>query len=188
MLKYIIRSKDRRRAIWKRKLLGTWIQKEDRLLDIGTGSGALTDLLRNEGFDLEGLDVVNRVTFGEMPKLYNGKKMPYSDKTFDFGMLFTVLHHCPHPEKVLKEAARVCKKGLFILEDVYTNKLMELLTKGMDSLVNMEFSGHPHTNKTEEEWEKVFKEMKLTIIEEKRMRVMVLFTQKWYVLYPQKPD
>nr|MBS0036992.1 class I SAM-dependent methyltransferase [Saprospiraceae bacterium] len=153
-----------------------------KILDLGTGSGALAELLRARGYKVTGIDVANRVTFGSDPIIYDGKTLPFKDYAFDHVLLITVLHHCQYPERILEEAARVSRDKVFVLEDIYDNKVMEFLTKTVDSLVNFEFLGHPHTNKTRSEWESHFRDLGLRIAEEESLRLMGIFWQIWYVL------
>ena len=101
---------------------------------------------------------------------------------FDISMLITVLHHCPQPEDVFAEAVRVSKDKIFVLEDVYSNWLMKRFTWFMDSLMNLEFIGHPHTNKSEYEWEKLFDLHHLKLIYKKKVKILFIFTQVVYVL------
>jgi len=70
--------------------------------------------------------------------LYDGKKIPYDDDSFDVALLITVLHHTPHPEKILQEAQRVAKK-IVLVEDVYSTVFHKYVTYFFDSLVNFEF-------------------------------------------------
>lgn len=182
MIKAILRKKDLIRARYKLKLIATHLIPGKTVLDLGTGSGALAELLRARGYKVTGIDVANRVTFGSSPIIYDGKSLPFKDDAFDQVLLITVLHHCQYPERILEEAARVCRDKVFVLEDVYDNKFMEFLTKAVDSLVNFEFFGHPHANKTRSEWEWLFRDHGLRITEEESLRLMGIFKQIWYVL------
>jgi hypothetical protein len=81
--------------------------------------------------------------------------------------LITVLHHVPsivHAPFVL-EATRVLKPGgrLLILEDVYRGAFERRLTQLMDSVMNIEFAGHPHANRCLTEWLAVLDRLKLSL-------------------------
>ena len=82
---------------------------------------------------------------------------------------------------VIKEALRVADE-LIIIEDVYTNQLHKYLTFFTDSLFNFEFIGHPHSNKTETEWEKLFKNLKLKIKDKRKDKVLKFYNQVTYYL------
>lgn len=183
MFKKLRITKDQKRAQVKYALFKNYFTENSRILDIGTGSGQFSQLLIDKGFEIQAVDVVNKTNASSItPILYNGRTLPFENNSFDCSMLITVLHHCPNPEMVFKEAVRVSKSRIFVLEDVYSNKLMKYLTWGMDSLMNLEFFGHPHTNKSEAEWEALFMENNLTVIHKKRVKLLFIFTQVVYVL------
>ena len=182
MIKALLKKKDLHRARLKLKLMESHLIPGLKILDLGTGSGALAELLRLRGCTVTGVDVDNKVTFGADPLIYDGKNLPFPNDSFNGVLLITVLHHCPNPERVFEEAVRVASDKVFVLEDVYDNQTMEFFTKAADSLVNFEFTGHPHSNKTVSGWEALFKKSRLKILEKKSLRLMGIFKQQWYVL------
>src|SRR3989337_138881 len=46
--------------------------------------------------------------------IYDGKKLPFQNETFDISLLIAVLHHCNEPLQVLDEAIRVSSKKIVI--------------------------------------------------------------------------
>lgn len=183
MIKNLFIKKDKKRALVKFSLFKDYLTKNASVLDVGTGSGQFAELLQEKGCQMQAVDVVDKTNATKIiPKIYNGVKLPFEDNQFEVSMLITVLHHCPNPENVFKEAVRVSKNRIFILEDVYSNLLMKYLTWFADSIANFEFIGHPHTNKSETEWENLFKENKLTLIHKKKVKALLIFTQVVYVL------
>jgi len=178
--------KDKRRAVSKAKLLGNFINDTETILDIGTGSGSFADYLSKLGFKVSTVDVVDKTTQTHInPIIYDGRHLPFEDHSFKASMLITILHHCQDPDQVFAEAVRVSKKKLIVLEDVYSNGIMKRLTWFMDSLVNMEFKGHPHTNKSEAEWEALFEKHQLKVKKKTKTKVLAIFTQVMYHL--EKP-
>lgn len=159
------------------------LQKSDKILDIGTGNGGLCRALRAEGFEVHPLDVADLSFFPEVKAtLYDGETIPCADKSFDTCLLITMLHHTPQPEAVLREAIRVCRGKLVIMEDVYTNGFQKQLTFFTDSLVNLEFEGHPHTNKTDAQWQALFKNLDLRLVSREEFRTLLFFRQVIYVV------
>jgi ubiquinone/menaquinone biosynthesis C-methylase UbiE len=139
------------------------LRKGYRILDIGSGSCEVAKILRDAGYNIMPLDVVNKSFYPNvLPVLYDGKHLPFRDNSFDIVLLITVLHHIKQPVEILKEAVRVAPK-IIVMEDLYRGIFQKYMTFAMDSLLNSEFFGHPHTNMTKEQWEKVFQELNLKI-------------------------
>jgi len=159
-----------------------FLDKNDLLLDLGAGKCALSWKLKEEGYNTTPVDVQDLSFCSEIePIIYNGKKLPFANNSFDKVLLLTVLHHIPKPELVIKEALRVADE-LIIIEDVYSNPLQKYLTFFTDSLFNFEFIGHPHSNKTEEEWQKIFDNLDLKIKNKQKDKVLIFFEQITYYL------
>ncbi len=183
MIQTILKVKDIKRAKTKNKLFNNYIPQNSNIVDIGTGSGQYSLMLKNAGHTITSVDIKDRTNTNLItPILYDGKKLPFQNSSFDVSLLITVLHHCPEPEIVFKEALRVSKKRILILEDVYNNVVMKYLTWGMDRLVNLEFFGHPHTNKSEKDWETLFEKHDLQILQKQKLKVLFIFSQVFYVL------
>lgn len=159
-----------------------FIKENSNILDIGSGGGLLTYLLRQKNFNVTPLDIIKGNYHPETePIVYDGIQMPFENASFDYGLLLTVLHHIKNHEEVLKESARVCKR-LVIIEDVYSNVLQEYATKTTDSIVNFGYSPCPHTNHTDAEWRSIFHKNNLTIEHVQFRNVLGVFRQVMYVL------
>ncbi|KKR07715.1 MAG: Methyltransferase type 11 [Parcubacteria group bacterium GW2011_GWC2_39_14] len=158
------------------------LNKSDNILDIGAGTCNVYELLLNGGYKVTALDIQNLSFVDKLtPTIYDGKKMPYDDNTFDKSIILTVLHHTSEPEKILQEAKRVSKK-IVIIEDIYSNWFEKYATYFFDSLLNFEFVGHPYTNKSDEEWKEIFTKLGLKLIESKRKRSLLVFSHATYYL------
>jgi len=77
----------------------------------------------------------------------------------------------------LLEAKRVSKK-IIIIEEIYTNIFNKYLTYFIDSLLNLEFIGHPHTNKTDKEWKLLFGQLGLKLTDAKYSRTFLVKTRQ----------
>lgn len=137
---------------------------KNSIIDIGAGTCHIDDQLISKGHKVLPIDVVN-LSFSPKisPVIYDGKKLPYKDKYFDTAILITVLHHTIDPKAILAEASRVSKQ-IVIIEDIYNRKFHKYLTFFVDSLLNFEFKNHPHSNKTDEQWQQLFKKMNLRLV------------------------
>jgi len=60
----------------------------------------------------------------------DAENIPFRNNFFDSIVMFTAIHHLPHPEKMLREVKRVLKKGgIFIAVDGAVPKLFRFLFK-----------------------------------------------------------
>lgn len=148
-------------------LIGPFLKKDGRIMDLGCGSGELTKKISDLGYQITAVDVVDKVKVsGIKVTLYDGEKLPFGDKEFDQVLLITVLHHVPGYLELLKEVARVSRE-MIIVEDIYENWWDRLNIWFWDSVLNLEFLGHPHNNKSDAEWKKTFEELGFELTEEK---------------------
>ncbi|MFW5988181.1 MAG: methyltransferase domain-containing protein [bacterium] len=179
---FIFNNFSKRWALGKYNRIKDFLNEDDLLLDLGAGKCALSWKLKQEGYNTTPVDVQNLSFCSQIkPIIYDGKNLPFADNSFDKVLLLTVLHHIPEPEIVIRESLRVADE-LIIIEDIYSNKLQKYLTFFTDSLFNFEFIGHPHSNKTETEWDELFKDLKLKIKEKRKDKVLKFFTQVTYYL------
>ena len=126
------------------------------LLDIGTGTGHVAALLQTPDRSVVGCDILNLLMLPLPYVLADGSKLPFLNDSFDVALLVTVLHHVPKSlhARFLDEAARVLKPGgtLIVMEDTFHGVIERELTKFSDSVMNGEFAGHPHANRTLADW------------------------------------
>ena len=174
--------------------LATWRVKEkveevipnlkstDSILDIGSGNGVLCYNLLNHGLKVTALDIDNMSLIGKIkPVISDAIAVPFRNSSFDVALLITVLHHTHNPAKVLLEAKRVAKK-IIIVEEIYSNRLEKHLTYFIDSLFNLEFFNHPHTNMTDIEWRELFSHLGLTILQVSYARSILVLKRVTYIL------
>lgn len=159
-----------------------YLNKNDTILDVGSGDCKICEILKERGHSVTPLDVKNLSCCDNIePILYDGKKIPFKDNKFDVALIITVLHHTPNPAEIIKEAKRVCKR-IIIVEDINENKFRKYLTNFLDSLYNLEFIGHPHSNKTDQEWKSLFKKLELKIKDMEYIKPIPVFRNVVYHL------
>jgi SAM-dependent methyltransferase len=159
-----------------------FLGRGDRVLDLGAGTCHVCDALRKQGIDVTPVDVRDRSYFPQIsPILYDGVRIPFPDGHFDVTLILTVLHHTRNQEEIIREAMRVSRR-LIIIEDVYVNFFDKYLTFLFDSIGNLEFRGHPHANRTEEEWCSLFGGLGLHVKEMKSQRADLVFRQRLFLL------
>lgn len=137
--------------------------KKGKILDVGSGGCQVLSIYKKEGYDITGIDVQNISLVKDVkPIIYNGKEIPFKNDSFDSSLILTVLHHTPKPEDILKEAMRVSNQ-IIIIEDIYHTTIQKYLTFFFDCILNFEFFGHPHTNKSDKQWRETFEELGLNL-------------------------
>lgn len=153
------------------------------VLDIGSGYGTVVEVLRYHQFHVTAIDVADQSVSEDLkPIIYDGELLPFEPGAYDYALLLTVLHHTSDPAWVLAEAARVGRQ-VIVIEDVYTNPLQQYLTYFTDSLLNFEFRGHPHSNKTRSGWHKTCQSLGLTMELVRSDRFLLFFRQETYVIF-----
>src|SRR3989442_10913644 len=83
-----------------------------KVLDVGCGVGQVVARLAEEGFAAHGVDVsepnIERAQkFSDRCRLYDGKKLPFSDQYFASVGALNVLEHVEEPEAFIDELVRV---------------------------------------------------------------------------------
>ncbi len=158
------------------------IESSRLILNIGAGVCLLDKELIEEGKKVESLDIKNMsLTDVVIPKIFDGRNLRYKDNQFELGLLVFVLHHASDPEGLLEEAMRVSKKVL-LAEDIYGSWVKRYWTYLLDSVGNLEFFGHPHSNKSDEDWKKVFAKRGYKLIEQREFAGFLGMRHKIYVL------
>ena len=178
----IIYKVGRARAMEMFNRIAPFLKNKDFILDLGCGTCNVSEVLSESGYKIMLLDIQNLSFVDNMkPIIYDGDRIPFDNNKFDKALILTVLHHTPNPEKILNEAKRV-SKGIIIIEDIYSNWLHEYITYFFDSLLNLEFISHPHTNKSDAQWKKTFEKLGLNLIDAKYKYSFLVFKQATYYL------
>ncbi|MEM1151979.1 MAG: class I SAM-dependent methyltransferase [Pseudomonadota bacterium] len=168
----------RRKVDW----FSPFITADDRMIEIGSGPGSVQAVLSERGLSAYALDISDS-SFDHrfQPTLYDGVRMPFEDGAFDTALLLTMLHHTPDPDVILREASRIARR-LIVVEDVYRGPVQRYRTYGADSLINLEFFGHPHTNRDDGGWRETFEALGLSLIHSDYKPYGRLFLQALYVV------
>lgn len=136
--------------------ISSYIKQTDKIIDIGSGSGDVSLVLQSQGMDTTPVDVEDF----HGPRLikttiYDGKKLPFKDKSFDKALLLMVMHHTPNPELVFKEAARVARE-IVVIETSYATLFSKFHTVITDAIGNLRIEAFWNSYKTDQEWRKIF--------------------------------
>ena len=91
--------------------------KKGRLLDIGCALGFFLEIARDDGWDVQGLEIIdyaykyaiNKLNLPVMNKTLEEAK--FKSNSFDVVTLFDVIEHLPNPNSTIKEARRILKQN-----------------------------------------------------------------------------
>jgi SAM-dependent methyltransferase len=118
--------------------LASHLGRVDSLLDVGCGDGVnLTRLGQAAGATrIAGVDVVVRpsAAVGVVP--YDGRTLPFPDRSFEAVSLVDVLHHCLDPGRVLGEALRVAARVVVIKDHFAFGPMTHKMLYWMDRVGN----------------------------------------------------
>lgn len=99
------------------------------VLDIGTGTGLFAEMFAEKGLSVKGVDCNHeflRVAQELLPdidfKVAVAEKLPFDKGQFDLAFMGHLLHETDDPALAVKEACRVCRKRLAILEWPYVEQ------------------------------------------------------------------
>jgi len=136
-----------------------------RVLSIGSGQGKIERLLkRNLGVDIQGVEVTKYREQGIRTRLFDGKSLPFRDKSFDTTLFIYMLHHTENIEELISEAKRVTRKSIIILDHTYTNSFSRLMLKAYDYFANVPYRMPVPFNFLKiREWKTLFEKLNLGI-------------------------
>jgi SAM-dependent methyltransferase len=113
-----------------------------RALDFGSGDGYFASELPKRVAAIAGVtpvDVVERATSLVRPQLYDGRRLPFADASFDLAYSVDVIHHCPDPMAALADLARCTRRWLLIKDHQHDGALGRLTLAVLDELGNRRF-------------------------------------------------
>jgi SAM-dependent methyltransferase len=85
---------------------------------------------------IKGVDVLVRQPSRIPVAAFDGGRLPYADRAFDFVLLVDVLHHTDNPEALLKECLRVSRKFVLIKDHLCNSRLDNWILRSMDWIGN----------------------------------------------------
>ncbi len=136
-------------------------------MSVGCGEGRMERILQDKmGIRVKGMEVI-RYKKAHIPvKLYNGKRIPAKNKSFDNTIFVYMLHHSNNIEELLSEAVRVTKNNIFILDHVYEDSVSKSLLKVYDYVVNFSYKMPiPFNFLRSREWNRLFRKLNLRVEE-----------------------
>jgi SAM-dependent methyltransferase len=158
----------RRRVRVLRQHLVEMIPLNAAVLDVGCGDGLIDKMILEERSDLslQGIDVSLRPKLHIPVIRFDGKSIPYRDKSFDAVMFLDVLHHTLDPTSLISEARRVARKCILIKDHDLTGLAADSILRFMDWIGNA-----PHgvvltyNYWPEQRWREAFAQLGLAVAE-----------------------
>jgi len=181
-----------RAAFKMSKELAAYIAPGDHVLDLGCGTGIIAGTVaKTLNASLVGTDVID-IRQVDIPfVLYDGKKLPFSDKSFDIVLISYVLHHVEKVETVLEETRRLCRGKIIIYEDTPQNLFHR---------ASCFFHGFSYGSlfgikkkcafRTREEWLSLFQKLRLSLIHTQNIKFfnpIHMTARNLFVLSPPSP-
>ena len=136
------------------------------VLDVGCGSGEIGRRVMDlaGGVEITGLDIMKREGCLIPCREFDGSRIPMGDDAVDLCVLVDVLHHADGVEGLLREAARVSRKGVLIKDHLCENAFDRATLKFMDWVGN---SPHgvvlPYSYFSSGQWRDLFRSLDLTV-------------------------
>src|SRR5688572_13310422 len=123
-------------------------------LDFGSGDGWFAQEVSATGIvrEVVCIDVMRRAHSFVEPMLYDGRRLPFEDRSFEIVYAVDVLHHTPSPDATLRDVLRCCR-GTFVLKDHnYHRPAHKLVLAALDELGNRRL-GVPTVYEYQRNWE-----------------------------------
>ncbi len=151
------------------KVLARWLSEllppDAQVLDIGCGDGSLDALIQQCRPDvtITGIDVMVRPHTAIPVTAFDGRTIPFADKTFDAAMMVDVLHHTENPAILLAEASRISRQGVVIKDHLRDGLLANQTLRFMDWVGNAHHGVVlPYNYWSERQWRSAFTDLGLT--------------------------
>lgn len=143
-------------------------QEATSILDVGCGDGLIDRaiLARRGDLSIEGTDLFPRPEALIPVRAFDGRHLPYADKSFDAVIFIDVLHHASDADLLLREAARVARRSILIKDHFAEGRQARLTLRFMDLIGNAGYSfAWTARYWAKGRWMQAFKELNLSVIE-----------------------
>ena len=124
VLKSLLDAVMERRARQLMERVRAWLPADGPVLDLGSGTGHLSARLERElGLDVVSADVSDIHVVGRPPIRIGDGALPFDEGTYAAALLIFMLAYPDDPATVLREAARVTRGPVILVQSVHSNRL-----------------------------------------------------------------
>jgi len=118
--------------------LGDLLASGASLLDVGCGDGSMAALLRDRyGLSrVEGVDVLVRDRVDIPVASFDGRNLPWADRSWDYVMAVDVLHHADDQQALLTDMLRVARRAVLLKDHLCENTFDRWMLLKMDGVGN----------------------------------------------------
>lgn len=162
--------------------IGPLLAGDRSLVDVGCGDGRLTALLaqRQPGLCVSGLDVLVRPHAAVEVRPFDGRRLPLADKSMDAVLLVDVLHHTTDPMELLREAARVARRGVILKDHRLSRPGARGVLRFMDWVGNRAHGvALPYNYWSMRQWEAAWRELGLTTVHFQTQLALYRWPASW---------
>lgn len=182
---------ERRRAERIARELGAFLERGERVLDLGCGPLVVAEHLRRRlDVRVVGLDTFDARKVPLPLVLSTGDRAPFRAGAFDSVLIGFVLHECSDAGvAILQEARRLARKQVLLLEEGYDTTMDRILLRTIDKVLNRTDAGTQISRalfRPSADWSKLFENLGFEIAEVKWMRTTPLFRTR-QVLFVLRP-
>ena len=156
--------------------LGGMIPPQAKVLDVGCGDGTIDALIldRRPDIEIQGVDVFVRPSTKIKVEVFDGRRLPAADKSFDTVVFVDVLHHTEDPLVLLREANRVARKTILIKDHTMDGLFAYSTLRFMDWVGNAPHGVVlPYNYWTARQWQSAFDQLGLKT--ERRVTALGLY-------------
>ncbi|MEX2269841.1 MAG: methyltransferase domain-containing protein [Vicinamibacterales bacterium] len=110
-------------------------------VDVGAGEGWYAQSLMVDGLvaHCTPVELTRRALTVVEPVLYDGKRLPFSERSAELVYAVDVVHHANDPRELLTEMARVADRFIVLKDHTYASALGRVTLAVMDELGNRRF-------------------------------------------------
>jgi SAM-dependent methyltransferase len=153
-------------------------------LDVGCGTGELTKKLEDQCpyVSMSGVDILVLENTAIKVIKFDGKRLPFEDKSYDFTMIVDVLHHTHDPGILIRECVRVSRKFILLKDHICESGWDRIRLRFMDWIGNRGWDiplAYNYLSKSD--WEKLYQQVGITCIAE--ISKLDLYPQPFTLLF-----